>query len=125
MVGSKSETRPTPAQPGQTIPGVVRLASPGDPDRLPIEEHRLIRHAQSGDRVAFAELVKAYYDRLYRWLYHLTRDRHTAEDLTQETFLKAFAALERFQAGSNFRAWLFRIAHNAFINQQRCRPPSA
>src|SRR5262249_56242973 len=46
-------------------------------------------------------------------------DRHVAEDLTQETFLKAFAALAKFQAGSNFRAWLFRIAHNSFINLRR------
>src|SRR5205085_1216604 len=56
---------------------------------------------------------------LHRWLYHLTHDRHAAEDLTQEAFLKAFAALDRFRAGSNFGAWLFRIAHNAFLNQCR------
>jgi len=63
--------------------------------------------------------VETYYEPLYRWLYHLAHDRHAAEDLTQETFLKAFAALARFQAGSNFRAWLYRIAHNSFINQRR------
>ena len=95
------------------------MASPADSDRLLAEEHRLIRRAQQGDRPAFARLVETYYERLYRWLYHLTRDRHTAEDLTQESFLKAFAALGTFQAGSNFRAWLFRIAHNSFINLRR------
>jgi RNA polymerase sigma-70 factor (ECF subfamily) len=52
-------------------------------------------------------------------LCHLTRDGHNAEDLAQETFLKAFAALNSFRAGSNFRAWLFRIAHNNFVNQRR------
>jgi RNA polymerase sigma-70 factor, ECF subfamily len=98
---------------------VRRLASPDDPDRLLREEHRLVRAAQKGDRSAYARLVDAYYDRLYRWLYHLTHDRHAAEDLTQETFLKAFAGLARFRAGSNFRAWLFRIAHNNFVNQRR------
>jgi len=95
------------------------LASPADSDRLLPEEHRLIRCAQQGDRPAFARLVETYYDRLYRWLYHLAHDRHVAEDLTQETFLKAFAGLAKFQAGSNFRAWLFRIAHNSFINLRR------
>ena len=55
-------------------------------------------------------LVERYWDRLYRWLYHLTHDRHAAEDVAQETFLKAFAKLGTFRAGSNFRAWLFRIA---------------
>jgi RNA polymerase sigma-70 factor (ECF subfamily) len=42
-----------------------------------------------------------------------------AEDIAQETFLKAFAAVNSFRAGSNFRAWLFRIAHNNFVNQRR------
>ncbi len=83
------------------------------------EEHRQVVAAQQGDRPAFAALVERYWDRLYRWLYHLTHDRHTAEDLAQETFLKAFAGLKKFQAGTNFGAWLFRIAHNNFANQCR------
>jgi len=83
------------------------------------KEHRQIVAAQQGDRPAFAALVESYWDRLYRWLYHLTHDQHTAEDLAQETFLKAFAGLKKFQAGTNFAAWLFRIAHNNFANQCR------
>src|SRR5229473_2541798 len=83
------------------------------------DETRLVRAAQEGNRPAFAALVEAYWSRLFRWLFHLTRDRHLAEDLAQETFLKAFAHLDRFRAGTNFRAWLFRIAHNSFANQHR------
>jgi RNA polymerase sigma-70 factor (ECF subfamily) len=83
------------------------------------DEHRLIVAAQQGDRLAFAQLVERYWDRLYRWLYRLTRDQHTAEDLVQESFLKAFAGLKKFQAGTNFRAWLFCIAHNNYANQCR------
>jgi RNA polymerase sigma-70 factor (ECF subfamily) len=83
------------------------------------DEHRLIVAAQEGDRTAFARLVEHYWDRLYRWLYRLTRDSHVAEDLAQETFLKAFAGLKKFQAGTNFSAWLFRIAHNNFANYCR------
>lgn len=79
----------------------------------------MIVKAQAGDRQAFAGLVEAYWDRLYRWLYHLTHDRHTAEDLAQEAFLKAFSNLDRFQAGTNFQAWLFRIAYNRFVNHYR------
>jgi RNA polymerase sigma-70 factor (ECF subfamily) len=86
---------------------------------LPNEEAEWIRAAQSGDREAFASLLKAYWDRLYRWLYHLTRDRHAAEDLTQETFLKALVAIQSFRAGTNFRAWIFRIGKNNFVNQKR------
>jgi RNA polymerase sigma-70 factor (ECF subfamily) len=86
---------------------------------LPTEEADWIRAAQAGDRSAFARLVDRYWDRLYRWLYHLTRDRHAAEDLTQETFLKALGAVASFRPGSNFRAWVFRIGHNNFVNQKR------
>jgi RNA polymerase sigma-70 factor (ECF subfamily) len=97
----------------------VRVTSPDRPQELLAEEHRLIGTAQQGDRAAFAALVERYWDRLYRWLYHLTRDGHAAEDLAQETFLKAFAGLDKFRAGTNFGAWLFRIAHNNFANQHR------
>lgn len=85
----------------------------------PPDEDGLIRAAQAGDRPAFASLVEAYWGRLYRWLYHLARDRHLAEDLAQEAFLKAYSHLHRFRPGTNFRAWLFRIAHNAFANLHR------
>jgi RNA polymerase sigma-70 factor (ECF subfamily) len=95
------------------------LAPPDSTDKLPAEEHVLIHAAQQGDRPAFAELVKRYWDRLYRWLYHLTHDCHTAEDLAQETFLKAFRHLNTFRTGSHFQAWLFRIAHNSFVNHRR------
>jgi RNA polymerase sigma-70 factor (ECF subfamily) len=83
------------------------------------DEDDLIQSAQLGERRAFAALVEHYWDRLYRWLLHLTHDPHTAEDLVQESFLRAFRALESFKAGTNFQAWLFRIAHNALANHRR------
>lgn len=99
----------------QDVTNRVSLEETQDPD----DETGLIEQAQCGDREAFAALIHCYWDRLYRWLFHLSRDSHTAEDLAQETFLKAFAAVRSFRAGSNFRAWLFRIAHNNFVNQRR------
>jgi RNA polymerase sigma-70 factor (ECF subfamily) len=95
------------------------LATLEDSNVLPDEEQLLIHSAQQGDREAFAVLVERYWDGLYRWLYHLTHHRHAAEDLAQETLLKAFANLARFRTGSNFRAWLFRIGYNNFVNQWR------
>jgi RNA polymerase sigma-70 factor (ECF subfamily) len=92
-------------------------------DQLPGAEHLLIRGAQQGDRQAFARLVERYWDGLYRWLYHLSHDRHTAEDLAQETFLKALNGLRTFRPGTNFRAWLFRIGHNTFANHRRSARP--
>jgi RNA polymerase sigma-70 factor (ECF subfamily) len=95
-------------------------------DRLPADESALVQQAQDGNRQAFGVLIERYWDRLYRWLYHLGHNRHAAEDLTQEAFLKAFAKLASFRPGTNFRAWLFRIAYNTFLNQQRaegrCQP---
>lgn len=82
------------------------------------DEASLVRKAQRGERPAFAALVERYWDRLYRWLYHLAHDGHAAEDLAQETFLKAYTALASFQ-GDQFQAWLFRIAYNLFLNSRR------
>ena len=93
---------------------------PPNPDALlGTEESEWLAAAQRGDRQAFGRVVELYWDRLYRWLYHLTRDRHRAEDLAQETFMKALAGLASFRPGSNFRAWLFRIGHNNFVNLKR------
>ena len=95
------------------------VALPDANGKLRAEEHAWVSASQRGERQAFARLVERYWDRLYRWLYHLTRDQHAAEDLVQETFLKAFRGLKRFEAGSNFKAWLFCIAHNSFANFRR------
>lgn len=82
-------------------------------------EAELIVYAQAGQQSAQAELIRRYWDRLFGWLYQLTNDRHQAEDLTQETFMKALAALPKLRPDSNFRAWLYRIAHNNFVNLKR------
>lgn len=97
----------------------MRLAVADDNRNPPAAEPDLIARAKQGDREASAALVDQYWDRLYRWLYHLTHHQHTAEDLAQETFLKAFSRLETFRWGNNFQAWLYRIAYNAFLNQCR------
>lgn len=86
------------------------------------DESSWIRQAQLGDREAFAELVKCYWSRIYRWLVGVTACAHTAEDLTQEVFVKAWQALPAFK-NENFRAWLFRIARNAWIDSRRTKSP--
>lgn len=103
---------------GLDAPGMTCVADPKPPLDA-VEEQHLIATAQKGDRAAFAALIERYWERIHRWLYHLTHDAHAADDLAQETFLKALGGLERFRPGSNFAAWLFRIAHNSLANQRR------
>ena len=69
----------------------------------------------------FAERVKPHLDALYRTALRMTGESSAAEDLVQETFLKAYRGYARFEPGSNFKAWLFTILTNAYINDYRRR----
>lgn len=82
-------------------------------------EEETIRQAQQGGREAFAGLVNRYWTPVYSWLFGLSRSTHTAEDLTQEVFMKAWRSIATYRPGTNFAAWLFRIAQNCFIDSRR------
>ena len=77
--------------------------------------------AESRARLAFEAEALASVDSLYRTALRLTRVPADAEDLVQETYLKAFRAADRFQPGTNLRAWLFTILHNTARNRARDR----
>ncbi len=64
----------------------------------------------------YQELLLPELGALFRTALRMTRNREDAEDLVQETITKAFAAIERFEKGTNFRAWIFKILTNTFIN---------
>ncbi len=69
----------------------------------------------------FVEMVKPHLDSLYRTALRMTGDGAAAEDLVQETFLKAYRGYDTFERGSNFKAWLFTILTNSCINEYRKR----
>lgn len=77
--------------------------------------------ARSGDREAFGDLVHRHRDGLYAFATRLTRDPDRALDVVQDSFLKAFAALDRFRGESAFRTWLFSIALNGVRSAARRR----
>jgi len=66
----------------------------------------------------FEELSMPLFDQLYNFAHWLTQDRSEAEDLVQETFAKALRGFSGFQAGTNFRAWIFRILRNTFLTSR-------
>lgn len=73
--------------------------------------------AQSPD--SFTAVVEAHWTAVYRLLYSMAGNAHDCEDLTQETFLRALRRWETFKQGTNLRAWLLRIAANAFFDVKR------
>jgi RNA polymerase sigma factor (sigma-70 family) len=85
-------------------------------DEAPAAEMELVRRAQGGDLGAYDELVRRYQERIYATVYHMTSNHEDANDLAQDSFIKAFQALKSFKGGSSFYTWLYRIAVNKTIN---------
>jgi len=67
---------------------------------------------------SFEELAMPLFDRLYNFAHWLTRNREEAEDLVQETYVKALKGFSSFRLGTNFRAWMFRILRNTFLTSR-------
>ncbi len=90
--------------------------------RAPSEDETgLVRAAQSGDAKAFAEIVLRYQRAVYRVAYALTRNATDADDLAQETFVRAWGAIGRFELGQPMYPWLSRIVTNLAFSLFRGR----
>jgi RNA polymerase sigma-70 factor (ECF subfamily) len=87
-------------------------------------EAELIRRAQAGETDAFCLLAQAYERRIYSLAFHYCRDCQDAEDLSQEVWLKVYAALATFRNESTFYTWLRKITINCFLNHRRRRAKS-
>ncbi|GAB4523850.1 MAG: RNA polymerase sigma factor RpoE [Anaerolineae bacterium] len=92
-----------------------------------VSEAELIERSQAGDQAAFGELVNRYHRLVLSVAYRLCNDPHLAQDISQETFIKAWQALPRFvprgDQDTGFRAWLCRIAVNTAIDEMRRQRP--
>lgn len=85
-------------------------------------DEAIVELVRNGDADAFGLLVKKYQDRIYSTIMNYVSNVDEANDLAQETFVKAYAALHRFHGSSAFYTWLYRIAINTAIDHLRKRP---
>jgi RNA polymerase sigma-70 factor (ECF subfamily) len=96
--------------------GETAAARPDSPARV----RKLVERGQQGDRDALEELYLIHFDRIYSYLHVSVGNRHDAEDLTTQTFLRMLESIGRFRwQSAPFSAWLFRIAHNLAMDHFR------
>jgi RNA polymerase sigma-70 factor (ECF subfamily) len=94
----------------------------------PGDEAALVVAAQGGDESAFTEIVRRYQRVVYRVAYGMTRNASDADDLSQETFVRAYQALGRFRVGEPLQPWLSRIAVNlaySLFRRRKRRPETS
>ena len=84
----------------------------------------LVERVRQGDLDAFEQLMKQYDRKIFRIAQHITQNREDAEDIVQDTFLKAFTKLNQFQGNAKFYTWLVRIAVNESLMRLRKRRSS-
>ena len=82
-------------------------------------ERRILKALREGGREAYEEVIEVHYASIYRLLLFLTRDASVAEDMTQEVFASAWAAIQGFRGDATIKTWLRRIAYHLFLGAQR------
>ena len=81
-----------------------------------VSDEGLVGRAKQGDLEAYSELVRRHREMVYRTVLRFTRDHGDADDLAQETFLRAYREIRRFREKAGFSTWLYRIAVNLSLN---------
>lgn len=100
-------------------PAPARLAAASlEAAALPLDAE-LVSAVLTGDARAFDQLVRLHSARVFNYIHHMTRHAQDAEDLTQQTFIKAYRALDRFDTSRSFIAWLLTIARRTALNHFR------
>ena len=84
-------------------------------------DQEIVALARAGEEAAYRELIRRYERPLFSLLFRMVRDRELAEDLAQETFVKALNAIESYRPEFKFSSWIFKIANNAAIDHLRRR----
>ena len=106
---------------GRPPPTALAWRRVREPSMAKLTDRELVDRAREGDAQAFGQLVRRHQQRIHRLAMHLLRDRAEAEDVMQETFIRAYRALARFDGRSEPYTWFYRIAINLSLNTLRSR----
>jgi RNA polymerase sigma-70 factor (ECF subfamily) len=90
--------------------------------QMPLDDAAAVAQAKGGDEEAFKVLVERHGRAVYRLAYRMTGKAEDAEDVVQETLIRAYRQLSRFEARANFSTWLYRIGFNCAVDYLRARP---
>jgi RNA polymerase sigma-70 factor (ECF subfamily) len=90
--------------------------------QMQLDDAAAVARAKGGDEDAFRTLVDRHSRAVYRLAYRMTGRPEDAEDVVQQTFLRAYRQIGRFESRSNFATWLYRIGFNCAIDYMRARP---
>jgi RNA polymerase sigma-70 factor (ECF subfamily) len=88
-----------------------------------LTDQDVVAYAREGRESACRELIGRYERPVFSVIYRMVRDREQAEDLAQETFIKVFNALDRYNPEYKFSSWIFKIAHNTTVDLLRKKEP--
>jgi RNA polymerase sigma-70 factor (ECF subfamily) len=99
--------------------GGARVAD--TPEWVRLSDQEVVLLARAGREAAYRELIRRYERPIFALLFRMVRDRELAEDLSQETFIKALNAIESYRPEFKFSSWIFKIANNAAIDHLRRR----
>jgi RNA polymerase sigma-70 factor (ECF subfamily) len=102
-----------------TLPPQAASAETFAPPTTPSADARLIAECLRGDMGAFDEIVRTHTPRIFNYVLHMTRHRQDAEDIAQQTFIKAYTHLASFDPTRSFIAWLLTIARRTALNHFR------
>jgi RNA polymerase sigma-70 factor (ECF subfamily) len=91
------------------------------PEWVRLTDQEVVLAARAGREAAYRELIRRYERPIFALLFRMVRDRELAEDLSQETFIKALNAIESYRPEFKFSSWIFKIANNAAIDHLRRR----
>ena len=83
---------------------------------MPEKDEQIARRVQNGETQAFGDLIERYEGKIYRYARRFLQEESDIADLTQEVFIKAYINIKGFDTNRKFSPWLYRIAHNEFIN---------